>query len=519
MMGSALFTLATALIGLLGAAEAYNRRYITNSSGEVEVVIPGATSYNGLNLVPQMGWDNWNAFGCDVNESLLLNTAQAMVNFGLRDLGYKYVVLDDCWSSGRNESGYLIANPVKFPNGMKHVATALHNMGLKFGMYSSAGKWTCGRFPGSLGYEQKDADLWASWEVDYLKYDNCFNQGQSGTPKLSFDRYNVMSEALNKTGRPMVYSLCNWGNDDPYDWAYTISNSGRMSGDIYDQFNRPDARCPCTESIGCAWPGFHCSVMNILNKMAAITSRTMSGYFNDMDMLEVGNGGQTDSEYVVHFSFWALMSSPLLIGTHVPTLSPANLAILSNPAIIALNQDPSATGAVRKWQYFMDPDENGQGEIALWTRDLHNGDVAIALLNAANSAHTLNATMDQIFLDPRTAGAYKEPVQLRQSWHVYDLWANRMTEAEASAIINGTMNGTAAITNTNSTINPRVTRYNATSLSYEEGLKNNATALFGVRVGTIEPAGTWSVEIPRHSVKMYRLRSTGVETVRTRDEL
>ncbi|KAF2466516.1 glycoside hydrolase [Lindgomyces ingoldianus] len=517
-MIASIISLLVAAVALLGGqAAAYNRRFIENSSDTEQVIISGASSFNGLNLVPQMGWNNWNAFQCNVSESLLLDTAEAMVNFGLKDLGYNYIVLDDCWSIGRNESGYLIPNPLKFPNGMKYIADKLHSMGMKFGMYSSAGVFTCGRYPGSLGFEQQDADLWASWDVDYLKYDNCFNQGQSGTPQISFNRYNVMSQAINKTGRPMIYSLCNWGNDDPYDWAYTIANSGRMSGDIYDQFNRPDSRCPCTEAVGCAWPGFHCSVMNILNKMAAIQSRTMSGYFNDMDMLEVGNGGQSDSEYVVHFSMWAMHSSPLLIGTNVLTLSPANLAILSNPAIIALNQDPSASAAIRKWQYFIDPDETGQGEIALWTRRLANGDQVIALLNAANSTMKMNATMNEIFLDPRTAGAYHEPEELRKTWDVYDLWANRLSESEASAIINSTP--MIGITNMNSTKTPRATRYNATTTSYADGLKNNDTALLGQKVGSIEPRGTWVAEIPRHSVGMYRLRARPTTRMRKRDEL
>ncbi|KAF2868968.1 alpha-galactosidase [Massariosphaeria phaeospora] len=489
---------------------AYNqRRYIDNSSGTPEVIIPGASSYNGLNLVPQMGWNNWNAFQCDVDESLLLDTAQKMIDFGLRDLGYNHIVLDDCWSIDRNESGYLVSDPIKFPSGMKAIADRLHQLGFRFGMYSSAGIFTCARYPGSLGHEQKDADLWASWGVDYLKYDNCFNQGQSGTPKLSFDRYKVMSDALNSTGHPMVYSMCNWGNDDPYDWAYTIANSGRMSGDIYDSFNRPDARCPCTEAIGCSWPGFHCSVMNILNKMAPIAPRTMSGYFNDMDMLEVGNGGQSDSEYVVHFSMWAIHSSPMLIGTNVGTLSPANLAIYSNPAILAINQDPSAGGASRKWRYFVDPDETGEGEISLWTRGLKNGDRIVALLNAANSTMMMNASMNEIFFDQRTAGAYREPEELRQTWDIYDLWANRMSEEEAASIINGN-----ATTRGNHT-----TRFNATATSYAEGIANNDTALFGVHVGSIAPSGTFSAEIARHSVGVYRLRARPTPTSRKRDEL
>lgn len=478
-----------------------------------DVVIPGASSYNGLNLVPQMGWNNWNAFHCDVSEELLLETAQSMVDLGLRDLGYNYVVLDDCWSSGRNESGYLVHNSAKFPNGIKSIADQIHALGMKFGMYSSAGVFTCGRYPGSLGYEQNDADLFASWGVDYLKYDNCYNQGQSGTPKLSFDRYNVMSKALNATGRPIVYSLCNWGNDDPYDWAYTISNSYRMSGDIYDSFQRPDSRCPCTTNP-CNWPGYHCSVMNILNKMAPITPRSQPGAFNDMDMLEVGNGGQSDSEYVVHFSMWALMSSPLLIGTNIPTLSPANLAILSNPAVIALNQDPSASAAVRKWRHEVpdDVDADGAGEIALWTRVLDNGDTVVALINAANSSRTLNATIHDIFLDQATAGTYIPPTELDTTWDVYDLWANRMTDDEAAAVKAG--NATAIGEEESSK-----TRYNATARSYADGLAANDTALFGEKVGQLAPGGVLEAEVERHGVGLFRLRAVGGGAKKKRDEL
>ncbi|KAF2177860.1 glycoside hydrolase family 27 protein [Zopfia rhizophila CBS 207.26] len=523
MVRSIVWPLLTATASFFGeiAAYTYNRRYIDNSSGTPEVIIPGASSYNGLNLVPQMGWNNWNAFHCDVNESLLLSTAQAMVNFGLRDLGYNYVVLDDCWSIGRDAGGNLVPDPIKFPNGMKYVADKIHSLGMKFGMYSSAGVFTCGRYPGSLGYEQQDANLWANWGVDYLKYDNCFNQGQSGTPKISFDRYNVMSQALNKTGRPIVYSMvssCVIGaTTTPMIGRTRLPTAAACPATSTIPSTDLMPRCPCTEAIGCAWPGFHCSVMNILNKMAAITSRTMTGYFNDMDMLEIGNGGQTDSEYVVHFSMWAMHSSPLLIGTNVLTLSPANLAIYSNPAIIALNQDPSGTAAIRKWQYFVDPDETGEGEIALWTRSLDNGDQVIALLNAANRTMMMNATMRDIFFDQATAGAYREPEELRKTWDVYDLWANRMTAAEAGSIINGTAGNFTF--NTNSTANPRVTRYNATATSYEDGLKNNNTALLGLKVGSIAPSGTWSAEIARHSVGMYRLRARETPVPRKKDEL
>ena len=229
-----------------------------------------------------------------------------MVDYGLRDLGYNYVILDDCWSAGRTANGTLQPNMTRFPNGMGYVADKLHGMGLMFGMYSSAGLYTCAKYTASLGREVQDANTFASWGVDYLKYDNCYNEGQSGTSLITYNRYNAMSKALNQTGRPILYSLCNWGEDKPWNWAQTMSNSWRMSGDIYDSFDRPDARCPCTGDDGydCQLPGFHCSVMNILNKMAAIQSKSQSGAVNDMDGLEIGNGGMSDDEYKLHFSMW-----------------------------------------------------------------------------------------------------------------------------------------------------------------------------------------------------------------------
>lgn len=252
--------------------------------------------------------------------------------------------------------------------------------------------------------------------------------------------------------------------------------------------------------------------MNILNKMPAIASRTMSGYFNDMDMLEVGNGGQSDSEYVVHFSMWAINSSPMLIGTNVGTLSPANLAIYSNPAIIAINQDSSAGAGNRVWRYLVDADETGQGEISLWTRTLANGDRIVALLNAGNSTRMMNATIDEVFLDERTAGAYRAPPELSQTWDVYDLWANRMSDAEAGAVLAG-MNGTMAQISSNST-----TRFNASAMSYADGVKAMHPALWGQHVGSLVPGGRFEAEIDRHSVGVYRLKSQD-PSMRKRDEL
>lgn len=252
--------------------------------------------------------------------------------------------------------------------------------------------------------------------------------------------------------------------------------------------------------------------MNILNKMAPIQSRTMSGYFNDMDGLEVGNGGQNDDEYVTHFSMWAMMSSPLLMGTNVKELSPANLAILSNPAVIALNQDPSAAAGSLIWRDLCnDFDEWGQCERAMWVRSMSNGDMVVALINGGNSSIVMNATLSSVFIDDSTAGTSMPAPELSETWRVFDLWSNRMSNAEAAMVINSTASPLTVASNS-------TTRYNATRTSYATGLMNNETALFGTQVGTIAPSGTWLATIPRHSTGLYRLRKAA-SSYSKRDEL
>lgn len=223
---------------------------------------------NGLARTPALGFNPWNAYGCNINEAIILENAHALVKSGLRDLGYKYLVMDDCWAlKQRSASGKLVPDPVKFPNGIKSLSDKIHSMGLLFGMYADAGVMTCGQYPGSLGYEKEDAALFASWGVDYLKYDNCYNQGLTGS-HLSFERYKAMSDALNATGRPILYSMCNWGENYTPNWATTIANSFRISGDVGDTFDRYDSRCPC-ETFECeSIQGNHCSFMNIIEKVA-----------------------------------------------------------------------------------------------------------------------------------------------------------------------------------------------------------------------------------------------------------
>ncbi|KZT51903.1 glycoside hydrolase family 27 protein [Calocera cornea HHB12733] len=374
----------------------------------------GVVAYrNGLALTPQMGWNTWNYFGCNVSESTILSAAQAIVDNGLDKYGYEYVIVDDCWhdSTRDPDTGAPRPDPTRFPNGIKAVADEVHSLGLKFGIYSDAGEYTCGGRYGSLGYEEIDAKTYASWDVDYLKYDNCFNDGQSGIPLVSFNRYANMSRALNATGRPILYSMCNWGQDGPWDWAPTIANSWRISGDIFDTFDRADDRCPCTSAIGCLLSGWHCSVMNVINKMSSLGQKAGPGIgWNDADMLEVGNGGMTKSQYIVHFSFWAILKSPLILGNDVTQMTNETLEIITNDAIIAINQDASGSPASRIWVVNVTG-----GELQLWAGSLSTGATVIGLLNSSPTDQTIDLKMADVFID---SSAQVKTAKYR----LYDLW-------------------------------------------------------------------------------------------------
>ncbi|ORY55287.1 glycoside hydrolase family 27 protein [Pseudomassariella vexata] len=481
---------------------------------------------NGLARTPQMGWDNWNSFGCDVSEDLLQGTARLIVDYGLKDLGYEYVVLDDCWSNGRDASANnsLIVDTEKFPRGMAAVADDIHELGLKFGMYSSAGVYTCGRFAGSLGYEEVDANSWAEWGVDYLKYDNCYNSGEAGTQKLSHDRYNTMAKALNATGRPILYSLCNWGEDYPWNWGPTIANSWRITGDVTDFYDRPDPRCPCDgpDAWDCSLPGFHCSLLNIINKASFVVSKAEPGGWNDLDMLEVGNGGMSDAEYKTQFSVWAAVKSPLIMGNDLRIVKPQDLAILSNAAVIAVNQDPLGSSAARRWYYETDDvDQYGKGSIQMWAGSLNSttggeySDMVVLLINGNNSNMTMNATLVEVFAD--SGGAISD--QAKIAWEVRDLWANRMSNEEAQAIIDASSASGNYTSGFNATRVGGENRYNATAKSYSEGLSDADELLLGNVTTTVQPMGTITAEVERHGIAMFRLRAVPTGSLRKRTEL
>ncbi|WP_031512189.1 NPCBM/NEW2 domain-containing protein [Streptomyces sp. NRRL F-5123] len=340
---------------------------------------------NGLALTPPMGFNDWNSFGCNVNEQLIKDTADYFVSSGLKDAGYTYVNIDDCWMTHtRDADGRLVPDPVKFPDGIKGTADYVHSKGLKLGIYEDAGTATCAGYPGSLGHEAADAQSFADWGVDYLKYDNCNNKSD-GTMADFLSRYTAMGDALKATGRPIVYSLCEWGQLQPWEWAGDIGNLWRTTGDISDNWG---------------------SLKSITDANLPLSSYARAGAWNDPDMLEVGNGGMTDTEYRTHFSLWSMMNAPLLIGTDLRKATPATMDILLNKEVIALDQDP-----LGKQASVLASTDSGTKVVV---KQLANGDRAVALYNESDQPQHISTTAEAAGL-PASATGYK----------VRDLWQHR----------------------------------------------------------------------------------------------
>ena len=254
------------------------------------------TLNNGLGRTPQMGWNTWNKFGCNINEKLIRDTIDTLNSSGLIEAGYKYINLDDCWQIERdNITNKIKEDPIKFQSGIKKLADYAHEKGLLLGLYSDAGNFTCAGRPGSLGYEKEDAETYAEWGIDYLKYDNCYN---NDIPSL--DRYPKMRDALNRTNHSIFYSICQWGEEDIPTWGKEVGNSWRTTGDISDNWN---------------------SMLKIIDLNDQWYNYSGPGGWNDPDMLEVGNGGMTLTEYKTHFSLWAISKAPLLIGCDITKMT------------------------------------------------------------------------------------------------------------------------------------------------------------------------------------------------------
>ncbi|HEV8407430.1 MAG TPA: glycoside hydrolase family 27 protein [Sphingomicrobium sp.] len=345
-------------------------------------------SPNGLALTPPMGWNSWNKFACNVNETVVRDTADALVSSGMRDAGYKYVVVDDCWAGPRDLDGFITADTQRFPSGIKALADYVHSRGLKFGIYSDAGRLTCGGRPGSEGHEYQDALTYARWGVDYLKYDWC-----STGDRNAQEAYAVMADALRQSGRPIVFSMCEWGTAKPWLWAKNTGNLWRTTGDIWDSFDRND------QAHSWAHP-----VTNIVDLNEPLWPYAGPGHWNDADMLEVGNGGMTPVEYRSHFSLWAMMASPLMAGNDIAHMEPSTRSILLNKEVIGVDQDPLGIQGHRVWK-------DGGSEI--WIKPLAGGAKAVLLFNRADEPATISVTADQLGW----------PASVRAK--VRDLWAHK----------------------------------------------------------------------------------------------
>jgi len=363
-----------------------------------------AQKFENLAPTPPMGWNSWNTFQTKISEKLVMETADMLVSSGMKDAGYTYLVLDDGWMSMQRDSktGDLIADPEKFPHGMKAVSDYVHSKGLKFGLYNCAGTKTCAGYPGTRGYEYQDARLYASFGIDYLKFDWCNTDGINAK-----EAYTTMSKALKAAGRPIVFSLCEWGNNKPWEWAGNVGQLWRSTGDINNLFDG-------IKTYG-TW---HANgVMTIVDLQDTLRKYAGPNHWNDPDMLEVGNGMPL-SEDRTHFSIWSMMAAPLIAGNDIRKMTKETQAILTDKEVIAIDQD------VLGIQGFKYAD---QDSLQTWFKPLKNGDWAVCFLNRSSvpkRAHfnwkteSVTDDLNHISLNANTI-----------TYKVYNVWAKKEISA------------------------------------------------------------------------------------------
>ncbi|MGJ7908101.1 NPCBM/NEW2 domain-containing protein [Actinopolyspora sp. H202] len=360
---------------------------------------PSAARSEGLAPTPPMGWNSWNNFGCDVSAKLIRRTAEAMVSSGMAAAGYEYVNIDDCWMAEQHgPDGRLLPDPDKFPNGMKTLADHVHSLGLKIGIYATAGTETCAGYPGSLGHERLDARTFAEWGVDYLKYDNCNNQGIPAEK-----RYSAMAEAIEATGAPIVLSICEWGQNSPWKgWGHEVGGQlWRTTGDIRDTWT--------------SWTG-------ILDEQVGLAKYSGPNSWNDPDMLEVGNGNMSTDEYRAHFAMWALLNAPLMAGNDLRDMDEATRRILTDEDLITVNQD---------WAGIQGHRIRDDGDQEVWAKPMSDGSVAVALFNRARTNTTISIPAERLGLP--SASHYR----LRNLWHD--------TESTSTGTIRGAVGAHSAV--------------------------------------------------------------------------
>jgi len=310
-----------------------------------------------LAQTPPMGWNSWNKFACDVSEKLIKETADAMVSSGMQAAGFKFVNIDDCWQVSRDAHGTIVADAERFPSGIKSLAEYVHNKGLKLGIYTDAGRMTCQKRPGSYEHEVQDIKTYAEWGVDYVKIDWCYAEGLD--PEIQYPKFR---DAIAQAGRPIVFSICNWGVKAPWHWGPKTGNLWRTTGDISDKYDSMSL-------IGFSQNG--------------LESFAGPGQWNDPDMLEVGNGGMDRDEYRTHMALWAILAAPLLAGNDLRNMSQETKDMLTNADVLAVDQDPKGVQGHRVWQ---------EGPLEIWTKPLVGGSLAVGLFNRTEAA--LKMTVD-----------------------------------------------------------------------------------------------------------------------------
>lgn len=357
------------------------------------------TSFPSLALTPPMGWNSWNMFGGTINAEIVKKTADAFVTSGLKNAGYEYVVIDDHWHGGRGADGRLFPDAQKFPDGMKAVADYVHSKGLKFGMYSDCGPLTCGGRPASQDNEEVDAETFALWEIDFLKYDWCHAED---TRQNAEYRYTRMAKALRATGRPIVFSICEWGHHRPWLWGEKVGGHlWRTTGDIGDSW----------KDVNAGW-----GIMYGIDTIGFEFQRGLEpyagpGHWNDADMLVVGLGGAskeiagagcTATEYQTHFSLWCMLAAPLMIGCDVRTMDASTQAILTNRDLIALDQDPMGKQGYRV---------SRNGSVEVWKKPLIGGSYGVGLFNRSDKR--------------RTVRAHWSDLEISGPYLAHDLWSGK----------------------------------------------------------------------------------------------
>ncbi|MGZ3958074.1 MAG: glycoside hydrolase family 27 protein [Flavisolibacter sp.] len=361
-----------------------------------------AQKFDNLAPTPPMGWTSWNTFEINISEQLVKDMADVMVSSGMRDAGYVYLVLDDGWMAMERDpkTGDLVADPKKFPHGLKPVIDYVHAKGLKFGLYNCAGTKTCAGYPGTRGYEYQDARFYASLGTDYLKFDWCNTGGINAK-----EAYTTMSKALRTAGRPMIFSLCEWGSNHPWNWAEPLGQLWRTTEDISNQFDG-------MKSMG-GWQAN--GILRIVDLQDSLRKFAGPNHWNDPDMLEVGNG-LTPAENRTHFSLWAMLAAPLMAGNDLRKMTSETREVLTNREVIAVNQDELG---VEGWKYLE------KDSLQTWFRPLGKEDWAVAFVNRSAIPQTLvwdwqkNVISDT--LSKRELNANRVPYKVRDLWLKKDM--------------------------------------------------------------------------------------------------